>query len=626
MIEARGLTKRYGPKTAVEDLSFQVRPGVVTGFLGPNGSGKSTTMRMILGLDDPTSGSVTVDGRPFRRLHDPARTVGSLLDAKGVHGGRRAYAHLRSMARLAGVPASRVDEVLGITGLHDVGRLRPKGFSLGMGQRLGIAGALLGDPGVLLFDEPVNGLDPEGIQWVRSLMRHLASEGRTVFVASHLMSEMALTADHLIVIGRGRLLADMPAREFIDRDSSGYALVRTSDGAGEQRDRLAKILTEAGGAAEPVEDGALRVTGLAPGHIGDMAYDNGVRLHELSPHRSSLEEAYMRLTRGEVEFQTALPGTPVRLAPPAGPVACEPPAPEAYAPAPEAHAAEANALEANAPEAYAPEAYAPAAVARGPRPEREGSAAGLRAAVLSEWTKISSLRSNVWALLIMAASIVGIGGLPVLYFNGSERPGENILGLGVTGFIAGQLAVAVLGATVITSEYDTGLIRTTLIVCPKRMRVLAAKALVLAVTVFTAGCAAVGLFAALAVGLLGDEAGSPSHFALIRAVVGGGLYLALIALMSFAVGALLRRGAAAITLMVSVILLPAVAGVFVGGLFEMDRLGDILIKYSPVTISASLFRNPPDPQIQSGHLVGLLAVATAVLLAAASVVVSTRDV
>ncbi len=611
MIEARGLTKRYGPKTAVEQLSFQVRPGVVTGFLGPNGSGKSTTMRMILGLDDPTSGTVTIDGRPFRRLPDPARTVGALLDARAVHGGRRARSHLRSMAQLAGVPARRVDEVLDITGLHDVGRLRPKGFSLGMGQRLGIAGTLLGDPGVLLFDEPINGLDPEGIHWVRTLMRRLASEGRTVFVASHLMSEMALTADHLIVIGQGRLLADMPVREFIDRNSSGYALVRTPDGAGEQRDRLAKILTEAGAGAEPVEDGALKVTGLAPGHIGDMAYENDIRLHELSPHRASLEEAYMRLTRGAVEFHASLPGDPVRLH---------------HTPEPDPYVAESVPLAQEVVPPHAPaEPHAPAPEAvqsEGPSRRR----AGLRGAVVSEWTKISSLRSTVWALLVMAASIVGIGGLPVLYFNGSERPGENILGLGVTGFIAGQLAVVVLGATAITSEYDTGLIRTTLIACPKRARILTAKALVLATTVFVTGGVAVGLFVALAVTLLGAEAGSPPHMALVRAVAGGGLYLALITLMSFAAGALLRRSAAAITLMMSVILLPTLAGVFAGGLFEMDRFGDVLIRYSPITISASLFRNPPDPEMNSVHLVFLLGVVTAMLLAAAYMVVSVRDV
>ncbi|WP_079063149.1 ABC transporter ATP-binding protein [Streptacidiphilus griseoplanus] len=307
MIEARGLTKRYGPHTAVDQLTFQVRPGVVTGFLGPNGSGKSTTMRMILGLDDPTSGTVTIGGYPYRRLPNAGRTVGALLDAKAVHGGRSARSHLLSLAQLAGVPRQRVDHVLDVVGLRDVARRRAGEFSLGMGQRLGIAGALLGDPEVLLFDEPVNGLDPEGILWVRTLMKGLAAEGRTVFVSSHLMSEMALTADHLVVIGQGRLLADMGVREFLDRHSTGFARVRTPDGAGEQRRLLAKVLTDAGARTEPEPDGALKVSGLPLPRISDLAHQHDVRLHELSPHQASLEEAYMRLTQSEVTYRSGVP-------------------------------------------------------------------------------------------------------------------------------------------------------------------------------------------------------------------------------------------------------------------------------------------------------------------------------
>ncbi|GAA0700655.1 hypothetical protein GCM10010193_64280 [Kitasatospora atroaurantiaca] len=305
MIEAHGLTKRYGPKTAVDSLSFQVRPGVVTGFLGPNGSGKSTTMRMILGLDTPTSGSVTIDGHPYRQLPNAARKVGALLDARAVHGGRSARNHLLCLSQLAGLPRERVDEVLDIVGLHQVADHRSKGFSLGMGQRLGIAAALLGDPEVLLFDEPVNGLDPEGIHWVRTLMRRLAAEGRTVLVSSHLMSEMAITADHLIVIGQGRLLADMSVRDFIDRHSAGYVRVRTPDGDGPQRDLLGRVLAEAGAWTEPEPDGALKVTGATLPQISDLAHEHGVRLHELSPHHASLEEAYMRLTQDEVEYRSA---------------------------------------------------------------------------------------------------------------------------------------------------------------------------------------------------------------------------------------------------------------------------------------------------------------------------------
>ncbi|ARP72395.1 ABC transporter ATP-binding protein [Streptomyces pluripotens] len=306
MIEAAGLTKRYGNKTAVYNLSFRVRPGAVTGFLGPNGSGKSTTMRMILGLDNPTSGSVTIGGYPYRKLPNAPRQVGALLDAKAVHGGRSARNHLLSLAQLSGIPARRVDEVLGVVGLQDVARKRSMGFSLGMGQRLGIAAALLGDPQVLLFDEPVNGLDPEGILWVRNLMKALAAEGRTVFVSSHLMSEMALTADHLIVIGRGQLLADMSVQEFISANSADFARVRTPDTEPHLREKLTTALTEAGGHVLPEQDGALRVTGLPLPRISDLAHEADVRLWELSPHQASLEEAYMRMTQGAVDYRSTI--------------------------------------------------------------------------------------------------------------------------------------------------------------------------------------------------------------------------------------------------------------------------------------------------------------------------------
>ncbi|QIY64681.1 ATP-binding cassette domain-containing protein [Streptomyces sp. RPA4-2] len=306
MIEAVGLTKRYGAKTAVYNLSFQVRPGAVTGFLGPNGSGKSTTMRMILGLDNPSSGQVTIGGFPYRKLPNAPRQVGALLDAKAVHGGRHARNHLLCLAQLSGIPARRVDEVLGVVGLQDVARKRSKGFSLGMGQRLGIAAALLGDPQVLLFDEPVNGLDPEGILWVRNLMKALAAEGRTVFVSSHLMSEMALTADHLIVIGRGQLLADQNIKDFISHNSADFARVRTPDTEPQQREKLTAALTEAGGQVLPEQDGGLRVTGLPLPRISDLAHGADVRLWELSPHQASLEEAYMRMTQGAVDYRSTI--------------------------------------------------------------------------------------------------------------------------------------------------------------------------------------------------------------------------------------------------------------------------------------------------------------------------------
>jgi ABC-2 type transport system ATP-binding protein len=251
VIEVRGLTKRYGPHTAVDDLSFQVRPGVVTGFLGPNGAGKSTTMRMILGLEKPTSGDVTVDGVPFRHLPNAAFRVGALLDAKAVHGGRSARDHLLGLAASAAIGRHRVEEVLDVVGLPSAALRRCGEFSLGMGQRLGIAAALLGDPEALIFDEPVNGLDPEGIHWVRTLMRRLADEGRTVFVSSHLMSEMAITADHLVVIGQGRLLADTSLREFVERHSASFARIRTPDGDGPGRGAFARVLESAGARTAP---------------------------------------------------------------------------------------------------------------------------------------------------------------------------------------------------------------------------------------------------------------------------------------------------------------------------------------------------------------------------------------
>jgi ABC-2 type transport system ATP-binding protein len=307
MIEARGLTKRFGDKLAVDQLSFTVEPGRITGFLGPNGAGKTTTMRLILGLDRPTGGSVTVQGKDFRQLAHPMREVGALLDAKAVHGGRSAYSHLLCLAQANGLPRRRVGEVLELVGLAEVAKKRSKNFSLGMGQRLGIAAALLGDPAILMFDEPVNGLDPEGILWIRTLMKDLAAEGRTVFVSSHLMSEMENTADHLIVIGRGKLIADCGVDEFIARNSVQSVRVRTP-----QREALAKAVLTAGGSvvtAGAPEAGAFTVQGLSAVQIGDLAYDNGIRLHELAPAQATLEEAFMELTAGSVEFraQSAAP-------------------------------------------------------------------------------------------------------------------------------------------------------------------------------------------------------------------------------------------------------------------------------------------------------------------------------
>jgi len=306
MIEVRGLVKQYGAKIAVNDLSFDVEPGHVTGFLGPNGAGKTTTMRLILGLDYPDAGTVMIDGKQYAGLAYPMREVGALLDAKAVHGGRSAYNHLLCLAQTNNLPKRRVSEVLELVGLTDVARKRTKGFSLGMGQRLGIAATLLGDPAVLMFDEPVNGLDPEGILWIRNLMKALAAEGRTVFVSSHLMSEMENTADHLIVIGRGSLLADCTMEEFIARSSGQTVRVRTP-----QPELLAKAVSElaapaaAGSPAGAVTsaDGSLTVTGLTAAQVGDLAFDHGVRLHELTVVRASLEAAFMELTADSVEYR-----------------------------------------------------------------------------------------------------------------------------------------------------------------------------------------------------------------------------------------------------------------------------------------------------------------------------------
>jgi ABC-2 type transport system ATP-binding protein len=300
MIEAHELTKRYGAKTAVDGLSFTVRPGMVTGFLGPNGAGKSTTMRMILGLDAPTSGEVLVGGRRYRDLPGPLREVGALLEARAIHPGRSATNHLLALARTHGIPRRRVEEVIDLVGLRSVARRRAGTFSLGMGQRLGIASALLGDPATLVLDEPVNGLDPEGIHWIRGLLRGLAAEGRTVLVSSHLMSEMALTADHLIVVGRGRLLADVPVQEFIERASSARVLVRSPQAA-----RLRELLAGDGVTVSSNAPGVLEVAGLATEAVGERAAAEGLTLHELSARHASLEEAYMELTRDAVEYGVA---------------------------------------------------------------------------------------------------------------------------------------------------------------------------------------------------------------------------------------------------------------------------------------------------------------------------------
>jgi ABC-2 type transport system ATP-binding protein len=304
MIEAHALTKRYGDKTAVDGISFTIAPGSVTGFLGPNGAGKSTTMRMIMGLDRPSSGTVTVNGRPYAKHRSPLSEAGALLDAKAVHPGRSARSHLRTMAATHNIPAARVDQVIDMTGLAAVAGKRVGGFSLGMGQRLGIASAMLGDPRTLILDEPVNGLDPEGVQWVRRLVRSLADEGRTVFLSSHLMSEMAQTADLLLVIGRGRIIAAGPVQEVIDSVSAAAVRVRSP-----RATELAALLEADGVAVTSSAAGALELRGIDAERVGELACAHGIALHELSPRSASLEEAYMALTQDAVEYRSDVAAT-----------------------------------------------------------------------------------------------------------------------------------------------------------------------------------------------------------------------------------------------------------------------------------------------------------------------------
>ena len=296
-IEARNVTKRYGENLAVDDLTFEVMPGCVTGFLGPNGAGKSTTMRMIMGLDNPDGGSVRVNGYRYHDLRWPLRQVGALLEARAIHPGRSAYAHLWMLARTNQIPRRRVDEVLELVGLASVAQQRVGQFSLGMSQRLGIAVALLGDPGVLMFDEPVNGLDTDGIRWVRQLLRTLASEGRAVFVSSHLMSEMAVTADHVVVIGKGRLIAQMPIGEFTAENSTAFVRIRSPDLA-----RLRPVLEAAGASTNSEPDGSLSVRGISRENVGQVAWDQAIMLHELATQSATLEEAFVESTEGSVQF------------------------------------------------------------------------------------------------------------------------------------------------------------------------------------------------------------------------------------------------------------------------------------------------------------------------------------
>ena len=519
MIEARGLVKRYGSTMAVNDLSFSIRPGLVTGFLGPNGAGKTTTMRMILGLDAPTQGSVTVGGRSYRDLPAPMREVGALLDAKALHGGRRARDHLLCLARSNGIPRSRVDEVLRIVGLEGVARRRAKGLSLGMGQRLGIASALLGDPAVLIFDEPVNGLDPDGIHWVRTLLRALAAEGRTVLVSSHLMSEMALTADHLLVIGKGRLIADTSVDEFV-RSSSRQSVHVRSPQAAELAARCRRGRRHRPGRDRPRRHRDHRDGQRRGGKAGRRPWHRPVRAHP----RPGLAGGGVH---GTDPRQRGVPGG-------------------------------------------RGDPMTDAMITRtGPDHRAAFRASTFGDVLRSEWTKLRSVRSTFWALTVTVVLGVGLGAVisaaaahGYAKISVSGKLSWDPTGVSLAGMAIASLAIAVLGVLCISSEYSSGMIRTSLIAVPKRGRVLAAKSLVFAVVTFVVG--EVTSFAAFFVGQALISGHAP-HAALgdpgvARAVAGAGLYLTALAVLSVAAGALLRHPAAAIACMMAVLfVLPGIA-------------------------------------------------------------------
>ena len=421
MIEATGLTKRYGSKTAVDDLSFEVRPGLVTGFLGPNGSGKSTTMRLLLGLDRPNDGTSLINGKPYAEHPAPLREVGALLEARAIHTGRSARNHLLAMAATNGIPRTRVDEMIGLVGLEDVAGKRVGGFSLGMGQRLGIAAALLGDPGVLLLDEPVNGLDPEGILWIRNLLKALAAEGRTVFVSSHLMSEMAVTATEVIVVGRGRLITSGSVADVIRAATGGAVLVRADDA-----DRLASLLAADAQHIDRLGPDTLHVSGMDSAAIGLVAARAAIPLIELTPQQATLEEAFMEITREAVEFHGGQPGSPSGTDSPGGT---------------EAQPATAG-------------RHVMTATTFSPRADLGPGRVTQFGVIHSEWIKLRSLRSTWYSLLAAAVMVDGLGTLfswvHANHMENANGPGAKFTGFDATqvslrGVFLAQLAIGVLG-------------------------------------------------------------------------------------------------------------------------------------------------------------------------------------
>ncbi|MFF7634701.1 ABC transporter ATP-binding protein [Kitasatospora sp. NPDC008050] len=603
MIEVRGLSKRFGEITAVDDLTFTVRPGEVTGFLGPNGAGKTTTLRMVLGLDAPSAGTVTFDGRPFAELPAPLRQVGALLDARAVHPSRTAAQHLLVLAHSNGIDPARVPAVLELVGLRQAGHRRAADFSLGMLQRLGLAAALLGDPPVLVLDEPLNGLDPEGIVWFRGLMRQLAAEGRTVLVSSHLMAEMALTADHLLVIGGGRLLADTSVTAFVDATAHSDTVVRTP---GAQA--FAGELTDAGATVRLLPDGALAVTGLDGARIGKLAAALGLELHELATRRRSLEEAFMELTAGTGQ-------------------------PE---PAP---------LAAGRPPVPARVERQPAPVPRsGWRSRRLGRLSpfdrgrpftehrpGFGDLLRSEWVKLHTTRSSRYLAL---GSVVAGAGLAVLTSNSAgeqygalsatDRLAFDPTEISLRGHLVAQVTMGLLGALAFTSEYSTGTLTTSLTAVPDRGRLLGAKAVVLG-----AAALPVGLTTTVG-GFLGGQAmlarqGAPhtalSDPAALRAVVGGGAYLAGAGLLGLGLGGLLRNtSGAASALFGGMLIVPAFSPALPGPLPRW------VAAYWPTRAGAQVMAVRRDPALLGPAAgLGVLGATAAGVLGAAYVVFRTRD-
>ena len=587
MIEARGLTKRFGQIVAVDDLTFSVRPGEVTGFLGRNGAGKTTTLRMILGLERPTSGAVTVDGRPYADLAVPLRHVGSLLDGRAVQPGCTASDHLLALARSNGIDRRRVREVLGTVGLGEAGRKRAGTFSLGMLQRLGLAAALLGDPPILVLDEPLNGLDPEGIIWFRRLMRQMAGEGRTVFLSSHLMAEMSVTADRLLIIGEGRLLVDSEMEAFARDHEHEEIVVRTPDPRA-LRGRVA----DAGGTVRDLDAASFAVSGLDGSTIGGLALRAGVELHELAPVRRSLEDAFMELTA---------PG-----------------ARDATAPA--------RAVPADAPPARSGEPPADPAAA----PKR--SATRFRDTVRSELIKFRSTRPGP---LIAAGSLVFSAGTAVIFANATAQryPGFDLdeqrsfdpTNTSLRGRAFLEVSMGVLGALAVTSEYGAGTIVPSLAAVPDRERLLAAKALTTTGISFGTGLAA-SASAFLVFQSLLARRGVP-HDTLrsrgsARAVIGGGLHATAAALLGLGLGVHTRSTAGAVsTIFGTEWLVPGI------GPALPEPLPGLLTKYWLTEAGASIFVTRPDPKLLSPWAgLGVMAGSAAALLASAFAVFRKRDV